>query len=32
MSLDPSGLKIARIQFVDPCPMEFFELAVHGSL
>jgi PilZ domain len=29
-SEDPSGLTVARIQFVTPCPMDFFELAVHG--
>lgn len=30
-SLDPSGMMIAHIQFVDPCPMELFELAVNGT-
>ena len=30
-SLDPSGLKIARIKFIDLCPMRLFELAIHGS-
>jgi hypothetical protein len=30
-SLDPSGLKIARIKFIDPCPILLFELAIHGS-
>jgi hypothetical protein len=30
-SLDPSGLTIARIQFIDPCPMLVFEEAIHGS-
>ena len=30
-SLDPSGFKIARIKFIDPCPMLLFELAIHGS-
>jgi hypothetical protein len=29
-SEDPSGLTVAHIQFVTPCPMDFFELAVHG--
>jgi hypothetical protein len=29
-SNDPSGLTIAHIQFIDPCPMDFFNLAVHG--
>jgi len=31
ISLDPSGSKVVRLSFVDPCPMELFELAVHGS-
>jgi hypothetical protein len=30
-SVDPSGMKIAHIQFVSPCPMDLFELAVNGS-
>jgi hypothetical protein len=30
-SADPSGLKIAHLQFVGPCPMELFELAVSGG-
>jgi hypothetical protein len=30
-SADPSGLTIAHLQFVDPCPMEVFELAVNGG-
>lgn len=30
-SLDPSGMKIAHLQFVIPCPMELFELAVNGG-
>jgi hypothetical protein len=30
-SLDPSGSKIARIKFIDACPMLLFELAIHGS-
>jgi len=30
-SLDPSGSKIARIKFIDPCPMRLFELAIYGS-
>jgi PilZ domain len=30
-SLDPSGTKIARIKFIDACPMLLFELAIHGS-
>jgi hypothetical protein len=29
-SLDPSGSTIARITFIDPCPMALFELAVNG--
>jgi len=32
ISLDPSGTKVARLRFVDSCPMRLFELAVHGSL
>jgi hypothetical protein len=28
---DPSGMKVAHIQFLDPCPMELFELAVNGK-
>jgi hypothetical protein len=30
-SFDPCGLKITHIQFIDPCPMELFELAVNGA-
>jgi len=30
ISLDPSGTKVARLRFVDSCPMELFELAVQG--
>jgi hypothetical protein len=30
-SEDPSGIRIAHIQFVGPCPMTLFELAVHGT-
>jgi hypothetical protein len=29
-SEDPSGMKIARLQFVEPCPMDLFERAVNG--
>jgi hypothetical protein len=29
-SLDPSGSKIVRLRFLDPCPMALFELAVYG--
>lgn len=29
-SNDPSGRKIAQIQFIDPCPMDLFEMAVNG--
>jgi PilZ domain len=29
-SEEPSGMTVAHIQFVTPCPMEFFALAVHG--
>jgi hypothetical protein len=31
ISVDASGLKIARFRFVDACPMDLFELAVHGQ-
>ena len=31
ISLDPCGTKVVRLRFVDSCPMELFELAVHGS-
>ncbi len=31
LSIDASGLRIARLRFVEPCPMELFELAVHGA-
>ena len=30
-SNDPSGMKIAHIQFIDPCPMDLFEMAVNGA-
>jgi hypothetical protein len=30
-SPDSYGLNIARIKFIDPCPMVLFELAVNGS-
>jgi hypothetical protein len=30
ISIDVSGLKIARFRFVEACPMDLFELAVHG--
>jgi hypothetical protein len=29
--LEPSGLKVARIKFVDACTMVLFEQAIHGS-
>jgi hypothetical protein len=29
-SIDVSGLTIARFRFVEACPMDLFELAVHG--
>ena len=29
-SVDPSGMRIAHLRFVDPCPMDLFELAVDG--
>jgi hypothetical protein len=32
VSIDASGLRIARLRFVEPCPMDLFELAVHGAL
>ena len=31
ISLDPSGSKIVRIKFIEPCPMLLFELAIQGS-
>ena len=31
ISDDTSGVRIARLMFVDLCPMALFELAVHGS-
>jgi hypothetical protein len=31
IAADPSGLRIARLRFVEPCPMDLFELAVHGA-
>lgn len=30
-SVDPSGRKVAHVQFLDPCPMDLFDLAVNGS-
>jgi hypothetical protein len=30
-SVDPSGMRVAHIHFVQPFPMELFELAVDGS-
>jgi PilZ domain len=32
ISDDASGLRIARLRFVEPCPMHLFELAVHGTM
>ena len=32
VSNDASGLRIARLRFVEACPMHLFELAVHGTL
>ena len=29
-SLDPSGVTITRIKFIDACPILLFELAIHG--
>jgi hypothetical protein len=31
MSMDASGLRMARLRFVEPCPMELFETVVHGG-
>jgi PilZ domain len=31
ISVDASGLQIARFRFVEACPMDLFELAVHGQ-
>jgi PilZ domain len=31
ISTDASGLRVARLEFVTPCPMDLFELAVHGA-
>jgi PilZ domain len=30
LSADASGLQLARLRFVEPCPMDLFELAVYG--
>jgi len=30
-SIDPSGSTIARIKFIDSCPIVLFEMAIHGS-
>ncbi len=30
-SIDPSGLRVARLRFVEACPMALFERAVHGA-
>ena len=30
-SFDPSGKKVTHIQFVDPCPSDFFNLATGDS-
>ncbi len=32
ISFDPSGQKFVRLTFVGTCPIEFFELVVHGSM
>jgi hypothetical protein len=32
VSHDPSGSKVVRLQFVEPCPIALFELAVRGAL
>ena len=29
-SIDVSGSKLTRVRFVEPCPVDLFELAVHG--
>ncbi len=31
ISIDASGLKVARLRFVEACPMALFERAVHGA-
>jgi hypothetical protein len=31
ISFDPSGSKSVRVCFIETCPIEFFELVVHGS-
>jgi len=31
-SIDASGLRIARLRFVELCPMDLFEFAVHGAV
>jgi hypothetical protein len=30
-SVDASGLRVARLKFAEPCPMEVFERAIHGA-
>jgi hypothetical protein len=30
-SFDPTGRRVAHIEFVDPCPPDFFNLAIGGS-
>jgi hypothetical protein len=32
VSIDPSGVRVARLRFVESCPMDLFELAVHGTV
>jgi hypothetical protein len=32
ISSDPSNLKFVRLAFAGTCPIEFFELVVHGSM
>ncbi len=31
ISIDESGERIARLRFVEACPMDLYELAVHGA-
>jgi hypothetical protein len=31
IAIDASGSRIARLKFVEPCPIDLFELAVHGA-
>jgi hypothetical protein len=31
ISIDTSGSRVARLEFVEPCPLDLFELAVYGA-